>query len=105
MREEGKQDKELSSFLVVSRDEVPQICQNGLCTGDSKREINIMKELGNPQLGVYLFRYVDIALNYASKHSFPVENIIIFRVSLYISLYFKTVKQLLCNVGNHWFGS
>ncbi|XP_034266723.1 testis-expressed protein 15 isoform X3 [Pantherophis guttatus] len=82
LREEGKQDKELSSFLVVSRDEVPQICQNGLCTGDSKREINIMKELGNPQLGVYLFRYVDIALNYASKHSFPVENIIIFRVLL-----------------------
>ncbi|ETE61971.1 Testis-expressed sequence 15 protein, partial [Ophiophagus hannah] len=82
LREEGKQDKELSSFLVVSRDEVPQICQNGLCTGDSKREINIMKELGNPHLGVYLFRYVDIALNYASKHSFPVENIIIFRVLL-----------------------
>ncbi|XP_032069247.1 testis-expressed protein 15 isoform X2 [Thamnophis elegans] len=82
LREEGKQDKELCSFLVVSRDEVSQICQNGLCTGDSKREINIMKELGNPQLGVYLFRYIDIALNYASKHSFPVENIIIFRVLL-----------------------
>ncbi|XP_070598305.1 testis-expressed protein 15 isoform X2 [Erythrolamprus reginae] len=82
LREEGRQDKELSSFLVVSRNEVQQICQNGLCTGDSKREINIMKELGNPQFGVYLFRYVDIALNYASKHSFPVENIIIFRVLL-----------------------
>ncbi|XP_039189587.1 testis-expressed protein 15 isoform X2 [Crotalus tigris] len=80
LREEGKQDKELSSFLVVSRDEVPQICQHGLCT--TGHSINIMKELGNPQLGVYLFRYVDIALNYASKHSFPVENIIIFRVLL-----------------------
>ncbi|KAM6473013.1 testis-expressed protein 15 isoform 2-T2 [Liasis olivaceus] len=82
LREEGKQDKEFSSFLVVSRDEVLQICQNGLCTGHSKRELNIMKELGNPQLGVYLFRYVDIALNFASKHSVPVENIIIFRVLL-----------------------
>ncbi|XP_062984513.1 testis-expressed protein 15 [Elgaria multicarinata webbii] len=80
LREEGRQDEEFSSFLVVSKDEVSKICQKGLHIGHSKKERNIMKELGNPQLGVYLFRYVDIALSYASTHSIPVENIIIFRV-------------------------
>ncbi|XP_060092959.1 testis-expressed protein 15 isoform X2 [Heteronotia binoei] len=83
MREQGRMDKELSSFLVVSKDEVLKICQSGLCTSNSIRTgLDIMRELGNPQLGVYLFRHVDIALNYASKHSVPVENIIIFRVLL-----------------------
>ncbi|XP_053148135.1 testis-expressed protein 15 isoform X2 [Hemicordylus capensis] len=83
MREEVKQDKEVSSFLVVSKDEVSKICQHGLHINHStKKELNIVKELGNPQLGVYLFRYVDVALNYASKHSVQIENIIIFRVLL-----------------------
>ncbi|KAF7236457.1 Protein TASOR, partial [Varanus komodoensis] len=82
LREEGKQDKELASFLVVSKDKVSTICQSGLRVGHAKGELNIMKELGNPRLGVYLFRYVDVALNYAFMYSFPVENIIVFRVLL-----------------------
>lgn len=88
MRKEGRQDEEHSNFLVVAKDEVSKICQSGLRTSSStKKELSIMKELGNPQLGVYLFRYVDIALNYASKHSIKIENIIIFRVSkLWISI-------------------
>ncbi|XP_061491915.1 testis-expressed protein 15 isoform X2 [Rhineura floridana] len=83
LREEGRQDKEVSGFLIVPKDEVSKICQSGLHIGHStKNKLNIVKELGNPQLGVYLFRYVEVALNYASKHSIPVENIIIFRVLL-----------------------
>ncbi|XP_054843603.1 testis-expressed protein 15 [Eublepharis macularius] len=83
IREQGRMDKEFSGFLVVVKDEVLKICQSGLRTSNSiKKELDIMKELGNPQLGVYLFRHVDIALNYASKYSVPVENIIIFRVLL-----------------------
>ncbi|XP_077201748.1 testis-expressed protein 15 isoform X2 [Paroedura picta] len=83
MREQGRMDKELSSFLVVSKEEVLKICQSGLRTNNSiNKELGISKELGNPQLGVYLFRHVDIALNYAVKHSAPVESIIIFRVLL-----------------------
>ncbi|KAJ7335846.1 hypothetical protein JRQ81_013787 [Phrynocephalus forsythii] len=82
LREEGRQNKETSCFLAVSKEEVSKICQGGLHVGHSKKELNIMQQLGNPQLGVYLFRYVDIALRYASQHFFPVENIIIFRVLL-----------------------
>ncbi|XP_053226387.1 testis-expressed protein 15 [Podarcis raffonei] len=83
LREAGRQDKETSSFLLVSNKEVSNICQNGLHTGHSKKEqLKIMKELGNPQLGIYLFRHIDVALNYASEHSIPIENIIIFRVLL-----------------------
>ncbi|KAH0628496.1 hypothetical protein JD844_009758 [Phrynosoma platyrhinos] len=81
LREEGKQDKAVFSFLVASNDEVSKICQSGLHIGHSKKQLKIMNELGNPQFGVYLFRYVDIALNYASSHSTPFENIIIFRVT------------------------
>ncbi|KAJ6653476.1 hypothetical protein lerEdw1_009148 [Lerista edwardsae] len=80
LREEGKQDKELSSFLVVSKDEVSKICQSGLCTSNYPYKRSM--ELGNPQLGVHLFRYVDIALNYAYKCSIQIEHIIIFRVLL-----------------------
>ncbi|XP_033029814.1 testis-expressed protein 15 [Lacerta agilis] len=83
LREAGRQDKETSSFLLVSQKEVSNICQSGLHTGHSKKEqLDIMKQLGNPQLGIYLFRHIDVALNYASKHSLPIENIIIFRVLL-----------------------
>nr|XP_034953071.1 testis-expressed protein 15 [Zootoca vivipara] len=83
LREAGRQDKETSSFLLVSNKEVSNICQSGLHTGHSKKEQqNIMKQLGNPQFGIYLFRHIDVALNYASEHSIPIENIIIFRVLL-----------------------
>ncbi|XP_078240922.1 testis-expressed protein 15 isoform X1 [Pogona vitticeps] len=82
LREEGRPDKELSCFLVVPKEEVSNICQGSLHIGHSKEELNVTKQLGNPQLGVYLFRYVDIALRYASNRSFPIENIIIFRVLL-----------------------
>ncbi|XP_048360368.1 testis-expressed protein 15 [Sphaerodactylus townsendi] len=83
MREQGRMDKELPSFLVASKEEVLKICQSGLRTSNSiKKQLHIMSELGNPQLGVYLFRHVDIALKYASKNSVPIENIIIFRVLL-----------------------
>ncbi|XP_039397423.1 testis-expressed protein 15 isoform X6 [Mauremys reevesii] len=77
MREEGRQGRELEEhfcFLVLPWDEVSKIYQSGIHTSESA-----MKELGNPLLGVYLFRHVDVALNYANR-LISAENILVFKV-------------------------
>nr|XP_006125435.1 testis-expressed protein 15 isoform X1 [Pelodiscus sinensis] len=78
MREEGRQGRELEEhfcFLVLPWDEVSKIYQGGIHTSEST-----MKELGNPLLGVYLFRHVDVALNYAKKRWISAEHILVFKV-------------------------
>lgn len=77
MREEGRQGRELEEhfcFLVLPWDEASKIYQSGIHTSESA-----MKELGNPLLGVYLFRHVDVALNYANRF-ISAENILVFKV-------------------------
>ncbi|CAM4557610.1 unnamed protein product [Caretta caretta] len=77
MREEGRQGRELEEhfcFLVLPWDEASKIYQSGIHTSESA-----MKELGNPLLGVYLFRHVDVALNYANR-LISAENILVFKV-------------------------
>ncbi|XP_055972877.1 testis-expressed protein 15 [Sorex fumeus] len=78
MRENGRHARELEEhfcFLALSQSNVAEIYKNGLSTKASH-----LKMLGNPLLGVYVFRHVDVALNYAHSRSFTVENIIIFKV-------------------------
>ncbi|XP_072632455.1 testis-expressed protein 15 isoform X3 [Canis lupus baileyi] len=78
MRESGRHGRELEEhfcFLALSQNDVAEIYQNGISTRTST-----LKILGNPLLGTYMFRHVDVALNYAHSRSTTVESIIIFKV-------------------------
>ncbi|KAM5264339.1 testis-expressed protein 15-like [Ctenodactylus gundi] len=78
MRENGRHGRELEEhfcFLALPHSDVEDIYQNGLTTKTST-----LKILGNPLLGIYVFRHVDVALNYALSQSITVESIIIFKV-------------------------
>ncbi|XP_060039089.1 testis-expressed protein 15 [Erinaceus europaeus] len=78
MREIGRHGRELEEqfcFLALSQSDVNEIYQNGISTKESP-----LKILGNPLLGIYAFRHVDIALNYAHSRSINVESIMIFKV-------------------------
>lgn len=78
MRESGRHGRELEElfcFLALPQRDVEEIYQNGLSTRAST-----LKILGNPLLGVYLFRHVDIALNYAYSQNSTVKSIMIFKV-------------------------
>nr|XP_034376390.1 testis-expressed protein 15 [Arvicanthis niloticus] len=78
MRESGRHSRELEEhfcFLALPQSNVVDIYQNGLSVGASTLRI-----LGNPLLGVYLFRHVDVALHYAHSRSTAVESIMIFKV-------------------------
>ncbi|XP_035308896.1 testis-expressed protein 15 isoform X2 [Cricetulus griseus] len=78
MRENGRHGRDLEEhfcFLALSQSDVVEIYQNGLSTRAST-----LKILGNPLLGVYMFRHVDVALNYAHSRSTTVEAIMIFKV-------------------------
>ncbi|XP_018109944.1 uncharacterized protein LOC108712238 isoform X2 [Xenopus laevis] len=75
MRELGKKDfKEQFCFLVVPKAAVVDICQHGLSVKSSTITI-----LGNPQLGVYVFRHIDVALNYAKLRNSKSNTIIVFK--------------------------
>ncbi|XP_031195370.1 testis-expressed protein 15 [Mastomys coucha] len=78
MREGGKHSRELEEhfcFLALPQSDVVDVYQNGPSVGASALRI-----LGNPLLGVYLFRHVDVALRYAYSRSTAVESIMIFKV-------------------------
>ncbi|CAK6442621.1 unnamed protein product [Pipistrellus nathusii] len=78
MRENGRHGRELEEqfcFLALPHRDVAEIYKNGISTRAST-----LKILGNPLLGVYMFRHVDVALSYAQSRSINVENIIIFKV-------------------------
>lgn len=78
MRENGRHGRELEEqfcFLSLPQRDVAEIYKNGISTKTST-----LKILGNPLLGVYMFRHVDVALNYAHSRSINVESIIIFKV-------------------------
>ncbi|XP_057608574.1 testis-expressed protein 15 [Chionomys nivalis] len=78
MRENGRHGRELEEhfcFLALPQSDVVEIYQNGLSTRAST-----LKTLGNPLLGIYMFRHVDVALNYAHSRSTTIENIVIFKV-------------------------
>ncbi|XP_004408353.1 PREDICTED: testis-expressed sequence 15 protein [Odobenus rosmarus divergens] len=81
MRESGRHGRELEEhfcFLALPQNDVAEIYQNGISTRTST-----LKILGNPLLGIYVFRHVDVALNYAHSRSITVESIIIFKVYFY----------------------
>ncbi|XP_043310530.1 testis-expressed protein 15 [Cervus canadensis] len=78
MRESGRHGRELEEhfcFLALPQKDVAEIYHNGLSTKASSLRI-----LGNPLLGIYIFRHVDVALNYAHSRSITVESIIMFKV-------------------------
>ncbi|XP_040850188.1 testis-expressed protein 15 [Ochotona curzoniae] len=78
MRENGRHGRELEEhfcFLALPHSDVTEIYQNGISTKSST-----LKILGNPLLGIYMFRHVDIALNYAHSRNITVENIVMFKV-------------------------
>ncbi|XP_025134696.3 testis-expressed protein 15 isoform X1 [Bubalus bubalis] len=78
MREIGRHGRELEEhfcFLALRQKDVAEIYHNGISTKASS-----LKILGNPLLGIYIFRHVDVALNYAHSRSINVESIIMFKV-------------------------
>uniref|UniRef100_A0A8C5MSL9 Uncharacterized protein n=1 Tax=Leptobrachium leishanense TaxID=445787 RepID=A0A8C5MSL9_9ANUR len=78
MREVGRHGRELEvnfCFLVLPHQSAMNICDHGLNTNNLP-----FKLLGNPLMGVYLFRYIDVALNYSQKHSIVNTTIVIFKV-------------------------
>ncbi|XP_006974008.2 testis-expressed protein 15 isoform X1 [Peromyscus maniculatus bairdii] len=78
MRENGRYGRELEEhfcFLALPQSAMVEIYQNGPSTRAST-----LKILGNPVLGVYMFRHVDVALSYAYSRSTTVESIMIFKV-------------------------
>lgn len=78
MRGSGRHGRELEEnfcFLALPQSDVAEIYQNGISTRTST-----LKILGNPLLGIYIFRHVDVALNFAHSRSVTVESIIIFKV-------------------------
>ncbi|XP_034503535.1 testis-expressed protein 15 [Ailuropoda melanoleuca] len=78
MRESGRHGRELEEhfcFLALPQNDVAEIYQHGISTRTST-----LKILGNPLLGIYVFRHVDVALNYAHSRSITVESVIIFKV-------------------------
>lgn len=79
MRERRKHGRELEEhfcFLALPQSDVFEIYQNGIST-----KASTLKILGNPHLGIYIFRHVDVALNYAHSRNIMVDSIIIFKVS------------------------
>ncbi|XP_014641847.1 PREDICTED: testis-expressed sequence 15 protein [Ceratotherium simum simum] len=81
MRESGRHGRELEEhfcFLALPQRDVAEIYRNGIST-----KASTLKILGNPLLGIYIFRHVDVALNYAHSRSITVESIIIFKVYFY----------------------
>lgn len=86
MRENGRHGRDLEEhfcFIALPRSNVAEIYHKGLSTKASP-----LKVLGNPLLGIYVFRHVDVALNYAHSRGTTVENIIIFKVG-------GSIKQIL----------
>lgn len=78
MRENGRHGRELEEhfcFLALPQCDVVEIYYNGISS-----KASTLKILGNPLLGVYIFRHVDVALNYAHIRSINVESIIVFKV-------------------------
>lgn len=78
MRGNGRHGRELEEhfcFLALPQSDVAEIYQNGISTRTST-----LKILGNPLLGIYIFRHVDVALNFAHSRSITVESIIVFKV-------------------------
>ncbi|XP_037687232.1 testis-expressed protein 15 [Choloepus didactylus] len=78
MRESGRHGRELEEhfcFLALPQNDVKEIYQNGIST-----KASTLKILGNPFLGIYIFRHVDVALNYAHSRSITVASIMIFKV-------------------------
>lgn len=78
MRESGRHGRELEEhfcFLALPQSDMVDVYQNGLSARAST-----LKILGNPLLGIYMFRHVDVSLNYAQSQNSPVESIMIFKV-------------------------
>ncbi|XP_056425424.1 testis-expressed protein 15 isoform X2 [Hyla sarda] len=78
MKELGRHNRELEDrfcFLVVPNQTATVIAQHGLSTGSTTT-----KELGNPELGVYFFRHIDVALNFAHRKKLTSNVILIFKV-------------------------
>nr|XP_045015323.1 testis-expressed protein 15 [Jaculus jaculus] len=78
MRESGRHGRELEEhfcFLVPPQSDVIEIYEHGISA-----KASTLKILGNPLLGIYIFRHVDVALNYAHSRSIVGQSIVIFKV-------------------------
>ncbi|XP_071970104.1 testis-expressed protein 15 isoform X2 [Engystomops pustulosus] len=78
MKELGRHSRELEyrfCFLVVPTHTANDIALHGLSVGSMAAE-----ELGNPEMGVYLFRYIDVALNFAHQKKMSSNVVLIFKV-------------------------
>ncbi|KAE8631580.1 hypothetical protein XENTR_v10001235 [Xenopus tropicalis] len=76
IREYGKNYlKEQFCFLVLTKAATVDIWQNGLSINSSS-----FNKLGNPQLGVYVFRHIDVALIWAQINSKNSDVVIVFKV-------------------------
>ncbi|XP_075060704.1 testis-expressed protein 15 [Mixophyes fleayi] len=74
MKELGRHGRELEEkfcFLVVQSQVATDISNCGLTSGNMTTSV-----LGNPEMGVYLFRHIDVALNFAYRRN-RVSNIVV----------------------------
>ncbi|XP_069834222.1 testis-expressed protein 15 [Dendropsophus ebraccatus] len=78
MKEQGRHGRELEDrfcFLVVPNQTAADIADHGLSVGSTATKV-----LGNPEMGVYLFRHIDVALNFAHQKKLSLNMILIFKV-------------------------
>ncbi|KAF7701312.1 uncharacterized protein LOC124393278 [Silurus meridionalis] len=78
MRTKGRHGREMEEhfcFLVASNETTIKIYQFGLRTGSQDQY-----SLGKPSHGVYLFKHIDVALNYAMASTCLGKNLIVFKV-------------------------
>ncbi|KAM3936530.1 testis-expressed protein 15 [Leptodactylus fuscus] len=78
MKELGRHSRELEDrfcFLVVPNQIAEHVAEYGLDVGSMD-----LKVLGNPEMGVYLFRHIDIALNFAHQKKMSSNVVLIFKV-------------------------
>ncbi|XP_053321232.1 testis-expressed protein 15 [Spea bombifrons] len=90
MRELGRHGRELEvnfCFLVLPYNSAIDICQQGLKVNNTPS-----KHLGNPLMGVYLFRHIDVALASSKQKNDKSDTVLVFKVL------FGKVKKVQPNV-------
>ncbi|KAM8939335.1 testis-expressed protein 15 [Pelodytes ibericus] len=78
MRELGRHGRELEisfCFLVLSNHSATNICGHGLGVNNISSNL-----LGNPLMGVYLFRHIDVALNFSQQNNTKSNTVLVFKV-------------------------
>ncbi|XP_072262902.1 uncharacterized protein [Pyxicephalus adspersus] len=89
LKELGRTNREIEEkfcFLIVPCESAATISKHGLSVNNMTTKV-----LGSPYMGTYLFRHVDVALNFAQKKNLTSNVVVVFKVL------FGKVKKVLCS--------